>query len=238
MSTDDAQRRLREPFPKSAIGYQYRGDVKLAYVGHAAVTQRLLEVDPAWSWEPVALDERGLPLFDPLGGLWIRLTIAGITRLGYGDAQGKKGPNAVKECIGDAIRNAAMRFGVALDLWAKEDISSTLPADVETPGTVAADRTVETLRTPPPPPIPASMGSNGAWLNEPSGSATDAQRRKITAQLATLNVSRDRASGYVSDLIKRDITSTSELSKQEAMRLIDQLTKTIETTQQLVAGGS
>ena len=49
--------------------------------------------------------------------LWIRLTVAGVTRIGYGHAEGKKGPDAVKETIGDSIRNAAMRFGVALDLW-------------------------------------------------------------------------------------------------------------------------
>lgn len=92
----------------------------LDYVGHAEVTDRLLQVDPQWSWEPVALDSDGLPKFDTNGGLWIRLTVAGVTRLGYGDAQGKKGPDAVKETLGDAIRNAAMRFGVALDLWGAE----------------------------------------------------------------------------------------------------------------------
>jgi hypothetical protein len=100
----------------------------LDYVGHAQVTSRLLDVDPEWSWEPVAFDDAGLPAFDRNGGLWIRLTVAGVTRLGYGDAQGKTGPNAVKEAIGDALRNAAMRFGVALDLWSKSD----LHADVET----------------------------------------------------------------------------------------------------------
>ena len=34
--------------------------------------------------------------------------------------QPQPGLNATKEAIGDAIRNAAMRFGVALDLWAKD----------------------------------------------------------------------------------------------------------------------
>ena len=34
---------------------------------------------------------------------------------GFGSADGKTGPNATKELIGDALRNAAMRFGVALD---------------------------------------------------------------------------------------------------------------------------
>jgi hypothetical protein len=32
----------------------------------------------------------------------------------------------MKERIGDAIRNAAMRFGIALDLWSKEELESTL----------------------------------------------------------------------------------------------------------------
>ena len=94
----------------------------LDFVGHAALTDRLLDADPEWSWEPVAWGPDGLPAFDKLGGLWIRLTVCGVTRLGYGDAQGKTGPNAVKEAIGDALRNAGMRFGAALDLWHKGDL--------------------------------------------------------------------------------------------------------------------
>ena len=96
----------------------------LDYIGHAATTDRLLKVDREWTWYPVAYDEQGLPRIDANGGLWITLEIAGVKRLGYGAADGKKGPNAVKEAIGDAIRNVAMRFGVALDLWAKEDLSA------------------------------------------------------------------------------------------------------------------
>lgn len=95
--------------------------IHLDYVGHAGITDRLNDVDPEWNWEPLAFDQYGLPLYDPNGGLWIRLTVLGVTRYGYGDAQGKSGPNAVKEIIGDAIRNAAMRFGVATYLWSKSD---------------------------------------------------------------------------------------------------------------------
>lgn len=51
--------------------------------------------------------------------MWIKLTVLGMTRLGYGDADGKTGPSAMKERIGDALRNAGMRFGMALDLWHK-----------------------------------------------------------------------------------------------------------------------
>lgn len=94
----------------------------LDYAGHAAITERLLEVDPLWSWEPVT-DPTMLAVLPRVdGGMWIRLTVAGVTRMGYGDAAGKSGHNAVKEIIGDALRNAAMRFGVGLHLWHKGDL--------------------------------------------------------------------------------------------------------------------
>uniref|UniRef100_UPI003F494C11 hypothetical protein n=1 Tax=Streptomyces sp. CA-141956 TaxID=3240051 RepID=UPI003F494C11 len=95
--------------------------IHLDYVGHADITLRLLEADPLWTWEPMAFDANGLPKFDDNGGMWIRLTVGGHQRIGYGDAQGKKGPNAVKEVIGDALRNAAMRFGAGTALWSKSD---------------------------------------------------------------------------------------------------------------------
>lgn len=103
-------------------GWHHPKVVHLDYVGHAALTDRLLDVDPDWNWEPFALDSNGLPAIDKDGGLWIRLTIKGVTRPGYGDAQGKTGGDAMKERIGDALRNAAMRFGAALDLWHKGDL--------------------------------------------------------------------------------------------------------------------
>jgi hypothetical protein len=114
--------KLRAPFPAHQISYLPKGGVKLAYVGHAALTDRLLDTDATWTWEPLALDERGLPALDEAGGLWIRLTVCGVTRLGYGDAGTKKGGDAMKERIGDALRNAAMRFGAALDLWHKGEL--------------------------------------------------------------------------------------------------------------------
>jgi len=96
--------------------------VHLDYVGHAALTDRLLDCDPEWNWEPVATTEHGTPMTDENGGMWIRLTVCGVTRLGYGHPDGKRGGDAIKELIGDAMRNAAMRFGAALDLWHKGDL--------------------------------------------------------------------------------------------------------------------
>ena len=103
-------------------GWHHKDVVHLDYVGHAALTDRLLECDPAWNWEPLSFTEQGLPMVDQNGGMWIRLTVCEQSRLGYGNADGKKGGDAVKELIGDALRNAAMRFGAALDLWHKGDL--------------------------------------------------------------------------------------------------------------------
>lgn len=161
--------RLREPFPPNAInklpkpyksdsprsncrecgGYHGMPAVHLDYVGHAALTDRLLEVDPEWSWEPLAKGPDGLPMFDKDGGLWIELTICGVKRLGYGDASGKRGANAVKEAIGDALRNAGMRFGAALDLWHKGDLHD-------------ADEEKGREDAPPAPRQAASAGDAGA----------------------------------------------------------------------------
>jgi len=99
--------------------------VHLDYVGHAALTDRLLDCDINWDWEPMAFTEMGLPAFDSEGGLWIRLHVAGHHRIGYGNAelsQYKDVGSREKEVIGDALRNAAMRFGAALDLWHKGDL--------------------------------------------------------------------------------------------------------------------
>lgn len=111
--------------------WHHKDVVHLDYVGHAALTDRLLDADPAWAWEPVSFRD-GLPAFDNTGGLWIKLTVCGVTRLGYGHAASKpqQDPGArEKEVIGDALRNAAMRFGAALDLWHKGDLHGGADGD-------------------------------------------------------------------------------------------------------------
>lgn len=123
----DALQRLRVPFPQNQISYIPKGGVKLAYVGHAALTDRLLDTDIVWSWEPLSMSPEGLPVMDGFGGMWIKLTVCGVTRLGYGHAGDKEGGDAIKEVIGDAMRNAAMRFGAALDLWHKGDLHGEDP---------------------------------------------------------------------------------------------------------------
>jgi len=124
--TEDVKANFRNGIRCQLCGAWHHPEVvHLDYVGHAALTDRLLEADPEWTWEPMAKTQDGLPLFDKTGGLWIRLTVCGVTRLGYGHADEKQTKDAgarEKEVIGDALRNAAMRFGAALDLWHKGDL--------------------------------------------------------------------------------------------------------------------
>lgn len=160
---------LRDPFPASAIGklpraigpkdkrskgkcaecggYHELPAIHLDYVGHAHVTERLLDVDPAWTWAPLSVDMNLLPSFDrdannnPVG-LWIKLTVSGVTRLGYGSVESGT-HDAVKQLISDALRNAAMRFGVALDCWKKDESGSPPKGDDMFP---AKPRTVGAIR--------------------------------------------------------------------------------------------
>lgn len=167
---DDGFKRLRAPFPDHQVsklpkatisGDKWRAlpkaacaecggyhpatnTIHLSYVGHAALTDRLLDVDPTWTWEPLAFTEQGLPRFDDTGGLWIKLTVLGHTRLGYGHAERKQYMEAgarEKEVIGDALRNAAMRFGCALELWHKGDLHiSDAPETQGEPSLVIQDQ--------------------------------------------------------------------------------------------------
>jgi hypothetical protein len=111
----------------SADGYYCGGwharSMHLDYVGHAGITDRLNAVDPLWHWEPFALTQAGTPLLSD-GGMWGRMTVLGVTRIGFGDPGRNSGPNAIKETIGDFIRNAAMRFGVGTYLWSKSEAAA------------------------------------------------------------------------------------------------------------------
>lgn len=121
----DIVARYGDPDP-ALVSKLPKGGTTLSYMGHAEVTRALLDIDPAWSWEPVALDEMGLPRIITRGSmseLWIRLTVLGVTRLGVGTCESKKAEQS-KELIGDALRNAAMRFGFALALWSKAEWDS------------------------------------------------------------------------------------------------------------------
>lgn len=107
---------LRKPFPPEQIGRipASNGRPPLDFVGHAAVTDRLNKVAPGWTY---GILER----FGTGNSVWVHgwIQVGGIRREEYGDG---KDP---KEAIGNFIRRAAMRFGVAIDLWSREELETS-----------------------------------------------------------------------------------------------------------------
>ena len=100
-----------------------KGGRELDYIGHADVTRILLGVDPTWTIEPAAYDEAGLPARVTIGnmvqaGFW--MTLLGHARYCVGSVEDRKS-DIGKELLSDAIRNGAMRYGIALSLWTKAE---------------------------------------------------------------------------------------------------------------------
>lgn len=237
--TEDKAAKLREPFPADKVGKLPRvtcrdcsanktekhcakhqrskcnvcgafvstAHIHLSYVGHAAVTDRLLQVDPGWTWQPMGLAPDGTPAVSTGGGLWINLTVCGVTRPGYGDAAGGQG---AKEAIGDALRNAAMRFGVGLDLWSKEDLGVE-PTDDD---------------------APPSAADNGAI--GPTPAATQKQLnfiKRLGDDLYKL-IGADATDAFYAGLLERHRIDTAGMSVPEAQTVIDALLKRKEAAEQ------
>ncbi len=221
--TPDRATALRKPFPPESVGQlpkPYKADspkgncnecggyhglpaVHLDYVGHAAVTDRLLTVDPWWSWEPMAFDQYGSPQMDRDNNLWIKLTVCGVTRLGVGDGKN------MKERIGDAIRNASMRFGVGLDLWAKENLVEFAQAATAQPA------------TPEPEPEPDLDASLRAALDAPMSEKARARMFALFADHHIDDPEQQRRG--IAAIIGREITSRGELTEGECQAVIRDL---------------
>lgn len=188
---------------KECGGYHGLPAVHLDYVGHAATTDRLLQVDPSWTWEPLALDDKGLPVLDRDGNLWIKLTVCGVTRLGVGDGK------SMKERIGDAIRNAAMRFGVALDLWAKEDLKPDHHQDQQPASKPPArEEPAPQLPTDPGPPIATAKARVWEASKLPMPKGKDESRRDFILKAL---IERGYDANKSSDL--NDLAAEWELAK-------------------------
>jgi hypothetical protein len=193
---------LRRPFPPESIGRLPKAGAMLDFVGHAAVTDRLLAVDPAWSWEPMALSPDGLPALDKSNNLWIRLTICGVTRIGVGDGK------SAKECIGDAIRNAAMRFGVALDLWAKEDLVEFAQY---------ASRPTE------PAEQPADPWADRPATESPLLNTSSKLAKALYANLRDHGIDKEGANLLYREVTGREVTSSKELTEDETRAVLREL---------------
>lgn len=154
------------------------------FVGHADVTARLLEVDPHWFWRPWTVEEVSALPPPYRNGLWIWLNVLGVERPGFGHAENdrQRGGDEVKVAIGDALRNAAMRFGVALDLWAKGDRAWSHAAREDGYDNPPMD--------PPAPRAPDAQEAQRPW----DGPSTETLLQRLDTAAASAGVTYEAAS--------------------------------------------
>jgi hypothetical protein len=158
-----------KPDPQTVSQIEKNG-ARLDYVGHAEITKILIEIDPEWSWQPVAW-ENGRPathtqmgkmtkrdgtvLEFPTVSMWGHLTLLGVTRIAVGSVEAHKA-DLDKELVSDFLRNAAMRFGIALALWTKGETKVQQVVNAHRQETSAP----ATLVRQPEKPRTASLGEN------------------------------------------------------------------------------
>ena len=120
--------------PAHMVSILLKQGTPLPYMGHGWITLALISIDPFWTLEPLMVDGRpGLyretSVFTKRDGttipterwvMWAYLTVLGHKRLCVGTCTTDKA-DPEKELIGDALRNGALRFGVATNLWSKAD---------------------------------------------------------------------------------------------------------------------
>jgi hypothetical protein len=68
--------------------------------------------------------------------------VLGKTIIGVGSCKADK-DDAAKELIGDALRNAAMRFGIAINLWSKADTPASAPRTIRQQPTSVVNNVVQ-----------------------------------------------------------------------------------------------
>jgi hypothetical protein len=132
---------LRRPFPPEMISKlpASKGRPALDYLNHAAVTDRLLKYAGDWQFNVLERFEWNTKCY-----VRVALTIDHVTREEYGE------DTDPKTAISDALKRAAMRFGVGLDLWSKEDLGGG--------GTIGPDPTPASA-----PSLGEGAGAAGPW---------------------------------------------------------------------------
>ncbi len=181
------------PDPK-IVGKLPKGGTQLDFVGHADITRILIEIDPLWWWEPCGW-VNGRPAIHVENGMatmWGFLYVHDKPMLGVGSVRADK-QELDKELVGDFLRNAAMRFGISLALWTKnewEDLG----------GNALAPKTIISSRKPAPKPvadiavtstIPVDPEIVGKFIKACAGANLDHDKVADTAGVDLSNVTND-----------------------------------------------
>jgi hypothetical protein len=190
MSYAEAYLKLREKFPPEQIGKLPATQKRpaLDFVGHAAVTDRLNRVVPDdWTY---MIHER----FVVDGSCWLfgTFTIGGVSRQEYGDG---KDP---KEAIGNFIRRGAMRFGVAIDLWSREELEAS--GELEPGSTVAGSPQASGMGEPTSGEANTGASSDGAAYGEgvaPDGAGEARRGASVPDKSSPVSPEQEQAAVYI-----------------------------------------
>lgn len=181
------------PDPK-IVGKLPKGGIQLDFVGHADITRILIEIDPLWSYEPCGWDN-GRPAIHIENGMatmWAYLIIHGKKMLGVGSVRADK-QELDKELVGDFLRNAAMRFGISLALWTKnewEDLGGHAPAPQKsTPARKPAPKPVADIAVTST--IPVDPEIVGKFIKACAGANLDHDKVADAAGVDLSNVTND-----------------------------------------------
>jgi hypothetical protein len=197
-----------QPDPKLVGTIERKNGVVLSYVSHADITRILIEIDPLWSWEPLAIKD-GRPEIHCANGMatmWGKLTLLGKTMIGVGSCDESK-PDRDKELIGDFLRNASMRFGIALNLWSKQDADGG-KRDV----TNVVNMVNRAFGTSAAPSAPRTSGGGG-------GGTSSVKQQNLIVKLSRERNILDLPQ-YLTEEFGRAISAVGDLSSSEASSVI------------------
>jgi hypothetical protein len=147
MTTDfrDILRRLGEPIPEEFIrrreGWRgQNGEMRFVdYINWHTVADLLDEVAPDWSHSVRAIVQIG-----ELVAVTASITIQGVTREGIGTGPAKS-EMGIKKAEHDALKRAAVKFGIARELYKHADDGEELSTDLPAAQNLARDPVAKTL---------------------------------------------------------------------------------------------
>lgn len=219
---------LSKPFPPEKVKQKRgQGNRTMSYISHGLVTERLNEADPGWSsevlTEHIYKDANGLP---HCAGVTIKLTVNGVTRVEAGGPQRQDGfTNEIKNAYSDALKRAAMRFGVALEMWeslldAEGDEDYDEGHAAPTPIQQAPQRQSPqnaALR----PVNRAQEGNGGQRPQAGPGPISDQQKKFLWRLTQDMGWNEHNLRAFVAEQFQ--VEHVGDLSKQQASALIDML---------------
>ena len=174
-----------------------------------------------WSWEPIEwLNGRpAIHIENGMATMWGKMTLLGKTMICVGSARADKA-DYEKELIGDLLRNGSMRYGIALNLWSKQD-SSSGGVSVQTITKSFPGATVVNAPAQPQQASNASVARPAAKQASPGNPVSETQVFLIN-KLAKDNQISDVVA-YCAGIVGHALTTAKDMNSREASQVIDSL---------------